>query len=328
MKTKKEIVALVGDYYSNMVAMKDQLVSARAGEFTQSLVGKTGQDAHDTLSVIVETVKSHIKGAAIKSEVNIPVYRTQVRTFTESADSDVIAQLEIAFRNKLNAEVDFERKFTFDVKAEDLLAQIYDAFITVMNELAYMELAQEVVDEVNAKLAEIKAEHPEIKVDVSFAYSDAGDDTVIVSITDDAIKFAAPLAGILEATGVGMFQSGDNFADLCQKRDVDAYVEKMSAIQFAPQVIKANVPIVNKMLNMKLTRRADKVLRRTYHKKAQYLTKQKEGIGYFCETKDDDTVIFALVEKAEGKYEVILSPFDAKTLEKVKVDVLKQCGLK
>lgn len=328
MKTKKEIVALVGGYYNNMVAMKEQLISARADEFAKGLKGKTGQEAHDAYSNIVETVKSHIKGAAIDANVSIPAYRTNVRTFTESANSDNVVELEVAFRNKLNAEVSFERKFTFDVKAKDLLAQIYDAFITVMNELAYMELAQEVVDEVNAKLAEIKAEHPEITVDVSFAYSDAGDDDVIVSISDNAVKFAAPLAGILEATSVGMFQYGDNFADLCQKRDIDAYVEKMSAIQFAPQVIRANVPIVSKMLNVKLTRRTDKILRRTYHKKAQFLTKQKEGIGYFCETLEDETVIFALVEKKDDKYEVILSPFDAKTLEKVKVDVLKKCGLK
>ena len=328
MKTKKEIVALVGEYYNNMVSMKERLVSTRTEEFGKALAGKTGQDAHDVLSSMVETIKSHIKGAAIDSNVSIPAYRTNVRTFTKSAESDVISELEVAFRNKLNAEVSFERKFVFDVNAEDLLAQLYDAYITVMNELAYMELAQEVIAEVNAKLAEIKADHPEITVDVSFVYSDLADDDIIVSITDTAVKFAAPLAGVLEVTGAGMFQSGDNFAELCQKRDVDAYVEKMSAIQFAPQVIKANIPVVSTMLNMKVTRRADKILRRTYHKKAQYLTKQKEGIGYYCESGKDEAVVFALVEKKEDKYEVILSPFDVKTLEKVKVNVLKECGLK
>ena len=328
MKTKKEIVALVGGYYNNMVSMKERLVSARTEEFKKALEGKKGQDAHDVLSSMVETIKSHIKGAAIDSNVSIPAYRTNVRTFTESSESDVISELEVAFRNKLNAEVSFERKFAFDVKAEDLLAQIYDAYITVMNELAYMELAQEVIEEVNAKLAEIKADHPEITVDISFVYSDLADDDIIVSITDTAVQFAAPLNGVLDVTGAGMFQSGDNFAELCQKREVDAYVEKMSAIQFAPQVIKANIPVVSTMLNMKVTRRADKVLRRTYHKKAQYLTKQKEGIGYYCEAGKDEAVVFALVEKKDDKYSVILSPFDVKTLEKVKVNVLKECGLK
>lgn len=328
MKTKKEIVGLVGGYYNNMVAKKEELVSARGIELFDSLNGKFGQDAHDALSVIVETVKAHGKGAAVEAGVNIPAFRTNIRTLTESADSDVVTTLEVDFRNKLNAEVAFVRKFTFDAKAEDIVAQIYDAYITVMNELAYMELAQEVIAEVNAKLAEIKESHDEVTVDVSFTYCDAGDDIIISSISDNAIQFAAPLAGVLEATGSSLFQSGDNFADLCNKQAVDAYVEKMSAIQFAPQVIKANVDIINKMLNMKLTRRADKILRRTYHKKAQFLTKQKEGIGYYCESLEDDVVIFALVEKKDDKYEVVLSPFDAKTLEKVKTDVLKKCGLK
>lgn len=328
MKTKKEIVVLVGNYYNTLVAKKDEFISARGKELSVNLNGKTGQDAHDALCSVVETIKAHVKGAAVESGVNIPAYRTNVRTQTASPDSDVVTTLEIDFRNKLNAEVVFARKFSFDVKSEDLIGQVYDSFITVMNELAYMELAQEVIDEVNAKLAEIKEEHPEITVSVSFVYCDASDDIVVSAISDDSIQFAAPLAGVLEATGSSLFQSGDNFADLCNKNAVDDYVERMSAVQFAPQVIKANVDIVNKMLGMKITRRADKVLRRTYHKKAQFLTKQKEGIGYFSETLEDGTVIFALIEKSEEKYSVILSPFDAKTLEKIKVDVLKKCGLK
>ena len=328
MKTKKEIVAVVGNYYSNMVAMKEQFISARSDEFKLALADADASSTHDVLSSIVEAIRSHIKGAAVSSNVGVPAYRVGIRSYAYSEENPEISTLSVDFRNKLGSEVNFVRKFSFDVKVEDLVSQIYDAFITTMNELAYMEQAQEVIDEVNAKLAQIKEEHPEITVDVSFAYSDAGDDEVIVSITDDSVKFAAPLSGVLETTEMGMFQSGDNFADLCQKRDIDDYVEKMASIQFAPQVIKANIPIITKMLDMKLTRRADKILRRTYHKKAQFLKTQKEGIGYFCEAEKEDTAIFALVEKQGNEYNVVLSPFDVKTLEKVKVNVLKKCGLK
>lgn len=329
MKTKKEIVAIVGNYYNCMTALKGEFISARGEELVKCLDGKVGQDAHDALANIVETIKSHIKGAAVEAGIGIPAYRTSVRTYEESEASNKVKELEVDFRNKLNSDIDFTRKFSFDATDAGIVAQIYDAFISVMNELAYIEQAQEVLTEVNATLAQIKEEHPEITVDVTFGYSDSAEGAIVLDITDTAIKFAAPLSGILEATNMGMFQSGDSFDELCRTRDVNAYVESMSTIQFAPQVIKGNIAIVVKMLDMKINRRADKILRRTYHKKAEFLTKQKAGIGYYSEdVEKSDSIIFALVSKEDDKYAVKLSPFDVKTLEKVKCDVLKKCGLK
>lgn len=329
MKTKKEIVALVGNYYNCLTTLKEEFISARGKELANGLEGKVGQEAHDALADIVETIKSHVKGAAVEAGIGIPVYRTSIRTYEESETSNKVKELEVDFRNKLNSDIDFTRKFSFDVADENLVSQVYDAFISVMNELAYIEQAQGVLAEVNATLAQIKEEHPEITVDVTFGYSDSAEGSIVLDVTDTSIKFAAPLSGILEATNMGMFQSGDSFDELCRTRDVNAYVESMSTIQFAPQVIKGNIAIVLKMLDMKINRRVDKILRRTYHKKAEFLTKQKVGIGYFSEdVKDSDSIVFALVSKEDDKYAVKLSPFDVKTLEKVKCDVLKKCGLK
>ncbi len=328
MKTKKQIVAIVGTYYNHMVAFKKAFVEGRGVELYNSFKGKEGQEAHDALADIVDTIQSHVKGAAVEAKIKTPAYRVGVRTLDVSETDARIKEVEVSFRNKLNAEVGFTRKFSFSAEDVNLVSSIYDSFITVLNELAYIEQTQEVIDEVNATLAQIKEEHPEITVDVSFGYCADADSVIVLDITDTAVKFAASLSGALEATGMGMFQSGDGFSDLCRSRDIDSYVQAMSAIQFAPQVIKANIAIVLKMLGMKINSRADKVLRKTYHKKAEFLGNQKAGIGYFTETGKDGEAIFSLIEKKDDAYEVKLSPFNVKTLEKVKVDVIKKAGLK
>lgn len=327
MKTRKEIGAVVSSYFNSMMAEKEAFISARAVDFNNSLKGKSPEEVHGLVVGIVDSIKSSIKGAAVGLDIKTPAYRVSTSTFATSSKDETIKEIVVTFRNKLNAEVDYARKFTFSVSDSELVDAIYNSFITILNELSYIEQGMLVIEEVNAVLAKIKEEHPEVTVDLSFSFSD--DDSIVLAISDTSIVFSASIEGILKTADMALFsKADDSFAELCQRREVDMYVASMSAVQFAPQVIKANVKVILNMLGSKITRRADKVLRRTYHKKAQFLATQKAGIGYYSEkVADSDAVIFALIEKDEEGCKVILSPFDARTLERVECDVLKESGL-
>lgn len=329
MKRKNEVVALIGAYHESMLASKETFIGNRGKELSNKLNVGTPQEVHDTFAGIIETIKSSICGASAGLSLTTPAYRVTTTTFATSSSDETIKDVRVTFRNKLNSSIPYTRVFDFPAKDTDVLSKIYDAFIVTLNELAYVEQAVGVIDEINATLNTIKEDNG-IEVDLQFGYVDT--DEIIISITDKSVLLAASIEGVLTATDMGMFSTGDAFSDLCREREVTSYVETMKTIQFAPAVLKANLDIVNKMLDSKMTRRADKIIRRTYHKKAEFLPKQKKGIGYFCETvgKDEnEQTIFALVEKSEDGYAVILSPFDVRTLEKVeKVDVLKKTGLK
>lgn len=329
MKRKKEVVALVGAYHASMVASREKFIESRGKELGKKINVGTPQEVHETFAGIVETIKASIGGAASGLGLMTPGYRVNTTTFGTSVTDDTIKDVKVTFRNKLNSAIPYTRVFDFSAQSEDIIEKIYDAFIVTLNELAYVEQVVEILDEINATLATIKEENA-IAVDLQFGYVDS--DEIIIYVTDNAIKFAVSIEGALSATDMGMFQTGDAFSDLCREREIAAYVETMKTIQFAPCVIKANLSIINKVLDSKITRRADKIIRRTYHKKAEFLPKQKLGIGYYSETigeGDDAKTVFALVEKTEAGYDVILSPFDVRTLEKVaKVDVLKKTGLK
>lgn len=329
MKNKAVVTSLMNSFYQAMQGQKEMFLKAREGEFIRKFEGsKTEEEYADVLVKLMESIKSSLSVASNGLDMSMPGFRVSAKTGAKH-NSDEIDSASFYIRSKIGAKVPYEAVTDLDVKSGDIVSVIYDAFISGLSSLAYIDQAVEVAELVNIELAGIKEEHSEITVDVSFAVT--LDDVVVVSITDNSIVFGASVSGILDVSDMHLFQHGDNFIELCRNKEVNAYVNVMSAIQFAPEVIKAGLVVVNKALGSKITRRSDKILRKTYHKKAEFLGKQKAGIGYYCETEksgDDEVVIFALVEKSEEGYSVILSPFDARTNEKVKLDVLKKLKLK
>ena len=121
-----------------------------------------------------------------------------------------------------------------------------------------------------------------------------------------------------------MFQSGDDYFDLVREQQTEKLVEILSVTQTTTQLIKANVDIINTLIGYTTKKRADRLIRSTYHKKAEYFNKVKSGFGYY-EKEDGDTSIFSILEKHEdGSITVALNPFDIKTLLTVDVDVVAE----
>lgn len=60
------------------------------------------------------------------------------------------------------------------------------------------------------------------------------------------------------------------------------------------------------------------LIKKICSKNIEKLRGSKDAVAYYFE---DD--VFALVERRDGNFTVVLSPFDVKTLRRVDVDVLK-----
>ena len=187
-----------------------------------------------------------------------------------------------------------------------------------------IELAVENVNDLNEKVATIVAEN-DIPYSVAFAV-DNNDDAMVLEITDKSIVFNASIQKAHEISNLSIFQSGDEYSDYVSETAVAKLAEALKAIQTPVQLIKGNIQLIADVTDITTKKRASKIIRGAYHRQTKYLGGVKAGVGYFNEdvTINGETVeVFALVEKnKEGNLEVVLKPFDVKTLLNVDFDVL------
>ena len=109
----------------------------------------------------------------------------------------------------------------------------------------------------------------------------------------------------------------------CTDLAIENFKKAIAPVSTTVELIRANIDaFISLVPSLKTRKRADKILRMTYHKKAEFLSGKKVAIGY---VEVDDA--FALVEKNGEDYRVVLSPFSVKTMERVDMDVLTAAAL-
>lgn len=117
----------------------------------------------------------------------------------------------------------------------------------------------------------------------------------------------------------------DGFVKMLIQENQAKFVDAVSG-RTTPQILKTKIALVEAMTGVTTVRRADKLIRMTYHRKADYVKgMKKDGIGYVEKTikvDGEDIDIFALVQKTGDELSVALSPFNIKTSFSVDCDVL------
>lgn len=233
-------------------------------------------------------------------------------------DSEKLTRLSITVSSKLKAVRKFKYEATVVVD-DDFIENAGQVYIDALFSAYYAEEANENIEAVNAKLAELYEKY-EIKKQVMFAI-DTAQAGRVVSIDDDVVVINADVASSLDASNIGIMAEGDEYATLVCEEATKNFVDVMQTVQITPEILKKRISVVDALVDLKTKKHANKIIRESYHKKAIYLKDATSGVGYVNE-KVGDATVFALVRKNEaGEYETVLSPFNTEALVPAEVDI-------
>lgn len=271
------------------------------------------------VSALVADIEAIIKAPRIDG-VGLPSYLSKI-----TVSEETISPITITVRTKQKSAYKYAKSAEIQVD-EDLVKNIGKVYVDALYNMFYIEQAIENVNELNAKVADIIKEN-EIPYSFEFVVNDDSD-AMVLSISNDNVVFNADVTQAHNISDLGIFQSGDEYSDLVAKEATDKLVEALKGIQTTVQLVKGNVSLIKEVTGVSTKKRASKLIRESYHRQAKNLGAVKSGVGYFEGTTTvdgEEAEIFALVSKdIEGNLEVVLNPFDIKTLFNVEYDVIAE----
>lgn len=316
MRTSQEIKAIADGIYTEVSEGLASLTEVKKSA-VEAMLGKSGDEKLADIVSLVSDIEAVLKAPAVDG-VSLPPYLAKLTYEDGNLDS-----VTVIVRTKLKSTYKYRKDTTVAVDA-DFIANVGQAYVTALYDMFYIEQANANVEALNEKVGEI-LQQAEVPYSFRFAV-DTETDAMVLSINDSEVVFNANIARAHDVSSLGIFKSGDEYDNIVRESSTEKIITALKAAQTPVQLIKGNVPIIKDVTGVSTKKRASKLIRDSYHRKAKYLGGTKAGVGYYDETVSidgNDVNVFAIVSKAEdGELSVVLSPFDVKTLYNVDFDVL------
>lgn len=311
-KQVKEYLTTLRDSINGSVKDYVKLQEAKV----KDAVGKPVSEVEGLINDVIYSISVIVKGSFVEGK-GFPDFTCKFGYGNEAGK-----EFDLTVKNRSPKADKFKTVKTIVIK-DTLVQDIADVITDTMLERFVFEIAKENVSELNEVVAGICAEH-EITIVPSFGV-DTAVSSRILSVSNDGVVFNVTLDEAMEIADLRIVTPRtDEYSEYLKTQAIDTFVEEMKAVHTVPQLIKANTGVVTSVVGP-VKSRADIMIRKAYHKQAKNIG--KSGIGYFDETvkvKKQDVAVFAIVEKTEdGKYSVVLNPFDKETLAYVDFDVIK-----
>lgn len=273
--------------------------------------------AHDKIGEVFANLKSIVVGTTFE-DYGFPKFIASYKTYEKDGKLDYA---DVTIKASLKAETKY--KYTVSIAADGFLKKVSDAFEVAVMQLQRISIAEENLKALNARISDVLQDVDCVKI--SFVLGD----NFVEDITDKEIVFGATVEAALNVSAVKIMQYSDDYTEFNKYLAEDETAKLVEALKdrTAPQVLKAGISLIETMTELHSKKRADKLLRLTYHKQAKFFDSLvKGGVGYVSKTikvDGEEVEIFALLEKsAEGDVSVKLSPFNIKTTFNVDYDIL------
>lgn len=309
IKSANELYGVLNDSFTKFTEIKKAQID--------SLVTSSYEDAHAVVSDLIEGARALIAGSVAEDGTVFPKYLTRFTTFEEDGK---LTKVELVIKSKLKDTVKYKKEVTISVD-DNFMANFVEAHVSAIFDLYYRYEAAANLTDVNEFINKICVEN---NIPYTFEFTITGGKEYVTYIDNDKVIFNASLEQALEVSKQGLFQSGDEYLDLVKEQLTYKLVDALASTQTTVQLMKANISIISTLIGYTTKKRADRLIRIAYHKKAEFFDKVKSGYGYL-EIEKDDTNIFTLLEKHEdGSITVALNPFDIKTLLNVDIDAVAE----
>lgn len=316
MFEKSKVLEVVGGLNTELSMAFQKFIDAR-GAVIAKLTGVSAE-ANDALQAIRQDVEAVAKGTFYEG-VRVADFFSTMSVYEEDGKLDCI---KLTVKSKPSVKVSYRKCETIPVD-ENVVSAMCAVYQEALIQILYSQYATQNLDEVNAYVKELCTE-----AEVPYTFEFAVGDKFVMSASDEKVVFGTSVANALEATTLSAFGTGDEFSEYVASAEKERCIETLKTIQNVPQLIRANLPLVVTLVGVKTLKRADSLIRLSYHQQAKYLKGNGTSLGYFSDKVDingEEVSVFAILQRDdEGKFSVVLSPFDTKTNFNVDFDVVAE----
>lgn len=219
---------------------------------------------------------------------------------------------DFSLRASKNVGIKYKKVHTISIN-EDMVYNLANAIADVTTDIIGYKYAEEnlgVLNDIVAKACE------DVGCNYTVSFTSLTDVKYFVAdIDDNHLTVAVPVENAIDMSNIPLiYDQKDEFSRLVAKQAYDNLVFDLKLNQTVVQFMKANDQLIVALTGGKTKVSASNLLRGTYHKKARYV---KEGaVGYVS----TDSWFALLRNDGDGKFSVVLSPFDKKSLLLVDLD--------
>lgn len=269
----------------------------------------------------IDDVRAIIKKVQSLMVANIPESRVAPKAtlYISSTGVDEINVINITVANKISSNKVFN--YQTSVTKGKTIEKIVDFMKDVYTALLIDDLVCENLTKVNEVLAEATKDAG-LGYEIKVVSSLGNEGKKIASMSDEEIVFVADDQRVFTLDDIIVLL--DEVDDVITEDVFNAHynnlVEDIAQAQTPEQLVGIHGgALVSYICDISKRLKPLTLIKKICSKNVEKLRGTKDSIAYYLE---DD--VFALVERRDGVFAVVLSPFDVKTLRRVDTDVLKK----
>jgi hypothetical protein len=266
----------------------------------------------------IDDVRAIIKKVQSLMVANIPGNAPKASLYISSSGVDEINVINITVANKISSSKSFS--YQTSITKGKTIEKIVDFMKDVYTALLVDDLICENLERVNEVLAEA-VKDAGLSYGIKVVSPLGNDNKKIASMTDDEIVFVADPERVftLDTIIVLLDEADEVITEDVITSHYNSLVDDISQAQTPEQLVGIHGgALVAYICDISKRLKPLTLIKKICSKNIEKLRGSKDAVAYYFE---DD--VFALVERRDGNFTVVLSPFDVKTLRRVDVDVLK-----
>ena len=241
---------------------------------------------------------------------------------TSSFGEEKVAYIKLKVINSLHSDKKFSFGTTVTTDDEErIYDHIYDFLYEVYEKLLIDDIATQNLIKVNDVLNQAVASSS-IDYGIRIVTSLGNEGKKVAYIADDEVVFVADYDRIFSLDDIIVFldEPTEEISNDVIQDHFQAIVDELSLAQTPVQLVNAQGGVlVSYVCDINKRVKPMTIIKKVCNKNVRKLNTSKDVIAYYNEDN-----VYALLSCKEGVFEVILSPFDTKTLCKVDVDVIKK----
>lgn len=321
MVTKRQVRDMASEMYG--VAMKNcEGVAAVNGSILDTLKTGTFDEGFDAVQKYMTSIEKAIRGVSASITASVPEF---LASFNAMESNNKVAKVALTVKSKLKAKYSY-KNVTSVLVNDSFLTEFAKAFVDMVIQLYYVQVAGENIDALNEYLEKVYDEN-----DVACrAYFTIGGKAPVESINDEEAVFNISTDSAHGIGNLTIFDTGDAYQERCATLAKESFIDSMKAVQSTPELIKAHINLITDLTDGMSKKRVNSILKSGIKSATRFKEGEKPfGKGYVEAKKVIDgveTTVFAIVENTEAGIATILKPFDTKTLLSVDMEATDLIG--
>lgn len=272
-----------------------------------------------------DTSKSIIKKIQQLMVANIPagVKVPKVSLYISPMGTSTVSIINIKITNKVANKGIKTFGFNKTITNTNPLEEVYKFMLSVYEILITDELAEENLAKVNDVLSQA-VNNSGVDYEIKVVTSLGNKGKKIASISDDEIVFVADDDRVFDLDDIIALLDDETDTisyDVIQEQ-YESLVKEIASAQTTPQLVGihggslvAYVCDINKRL------KPITLIKKVYSKNVFKLTGDKDTVAYYFLDN-----VYSALSRRDGAFDVVLSPFDVDTLQKVDIDIIQKLG--